>query len=169
MQNLHHLTYHRLYNERLEDLAGLCDECHASIHRRDEQDQTTETRLEKVRTEALFGTVCDYLYRQANSYLTEFERDGWTVVTTENGNLEPKKLRLDATWDGQLATRIFDTFAQDIRAILNWRDLMAKGGITGIGIKRGGSNGNTRWETQFSCSLTTEGSLMADIDDWLSD
>lgn len=30
---VHHLTYIRKYNERIEDLTALCDDCHHSIHR----------------------------------------------------------------------------------------------------------------------------------------
>lgn len=31
-ESTHHLTYERKYNERLEDLQGICNKCHAFIH-----------------------------------------------------------------------------------------------------------------------------------------
>lgn len=33
IRSVHHQTYIRLYNEKLEDLLGLCDECHSKIHK----------------------------------------------------------------------------------------------------------------------------------------
>lgn len=32
MDCVHHLTYARKYNERISDLAGWCDQCHAFVH-----------------------------------------------------------------------------------------------------------------------------------------
>ena len=32
IEDVHHLTYERLFNEHLEDLVGLCRPCHAAVH-----------------------------------------------------------------------------------------------------------------------------------------
>jgi hypothetical protein len=32
MRHTHHLTYERLFHERLDDLLGLCELCHACSH-----------------------------------------------------------------------------------------------------------------------------------------
>ena len=32
-QQVHHLTYERVYNERLTDLQALCARCHQQVHR----------------------------------------------------------------------------------------------------------------------------------------
>ncbi len=32
MQHTHHLTYERLFHERLTDLKGLCEFCHGALH-----------------------------------------------------------------------------------------------------------------------------------------
>lgn len=37
-EGVHHLTYRRLYNERLEDLQGICHRCHDFIHGRSSVD-----------------------------------------------------------------------------------------------------------------------------------
>lgn len=34
--NVHHLTYERLFHERLEDLLGVCSKCHRELHHDDE-------------------------------------------------------------------------------------------------------------------------------------
>lgn len=41
-KEVHHLTYARLYNERLEDLQHLCSDCHAFVERRGSVDHMTE-------------------------------------------------------------------------------------------------------------------------------
>ncbi len=47
MQCVHHLTYARKYNERLEDLAGWCNACHDFTHGRTNEDpvETRESEL----------------------------------------------------------------------------------------------------------------------------
>lgn len=39
MQACHHLTYARKYNERLEDLQAICDNCHAFTHGKTDRDR----------------------------------------------------------------------------------------------------------------------------------
>lgn len=43
--NVHHLTYVRKYNERLEDLQGLCRGCHEFIHAKSTVDMKKQKLL----------------------------------------------------------------------------------------------------------------------------
>jgi hypothetical protein len=45
IDNVHHLTYERMYDERLEDLRGLCRGCHEFIHGKSAVDPAELTRI----------------------------------------------------------------------------------------------------------------------------
>lgn len=49
MINAHHLTYEHLYNEPLEDLLGVCKQCHGKIHKRFVSKCWSKTSLIKYR------------------------------------------------------------------------------------------------------------------------
>jgi len=45
MDACHHLTYERKYNERLEDLAAVCEMCHGFTHGKSEFDPAANSRI----------------------------------------------------------------------------------------------------------------------------
>lgn len=63
MYAVHHLTYIRKYRERLEDLQGLCEPCHAYKHGKSDHDPLTPPKLilrgKEVRNVYLAGKVSD--------------------------------------------------------------------------------------------------------------
>src|SRR5262249_54111979 len=48
VDEVHHLTYERVYKERLEDLQGLCAPCHAFLHGSSEIDPLQKSIHVKV-------------------------------------------------------------------------------------------------------------------------
>lgn len=52
---VHHLTYRRIYRERLEDLRLLCEDCHEFVHGRGDVDPCAATSPEEVRYKVYFA------------------------------------------------------------------------------------------------------------------
>lgn len=65
-ESTHHLTYERKYNERLEDLLGICNDCHAYMHGKSDYDPAVRPPIvngKVVQTFYLAGKITGTTWR----------------------------------------------------------------------------------------------------------
>lgn len=90
VQQIHHLTYERLGNERLEDLMGLCARCHMKIHGIDSgEDEPRIVSLDSMLRDSLLRATED---PESSSPLERIMTSTSSKIDALTGGIRPRSI-----------------------------------------------------------------------------